>query len=448
VAAQLRFAALFLFAFSTLAQQPVVSYSRFCATCGIWGAETIVSQSGQFIVHGSGAPSFPPVEALPRPIPIFEMEPQLVAVTAERTKRAFLEELRLGDNFRDKVHIVLLTRASPDQGIGFVTHVHSDGFQYQIGLPGYLESGRMIKAIVQALLTEFANRPAHRNVELPTWLVEGMTRQLLSSVVPSPVVNRKPLTVERLGFDRLSLTRAVLQTNSPMTMQELSFSNLQAFNPAERLRYESCAHLLVYELLRLRGGTGLMARFLQALPQALNWQTAFFGVYHQYFQTPLDLEKWWMLCWMDVRNREDRQTFPTAVSLQRLEALLLTGTELRLNTNSIPHQHEATLQELLYATDFGVQKQLLGKKLQEIFFLSLSLSPEVMPIANGYQQTLETYLQKRSLNDYQPALKSDPEQRLQFLLKSTIKSLERLDRAREDLRAGRKPKLPETGRRG
>jgi hypothetical protein len=430
------------FILSLGADQPVASYTRFCATCGIWGADTIVSQSGQFIVHRSGGPSFPPLVRVGDP-PLIECEPQLVAVTAERTKRAFLEEIGVPDTFRDKIHVVLLNRARPEQPIELVSHIHSDGFQYQIGLPLYLESSRLIKAVVQGILQEYSNRGAARSAELPTWLVEGMLRQLLSSVVPAPVVNRKPLTVERIGYDRLGATRGFLQTNVPLTIQELSFNNLGALSSIEQQRYESSAHLLVSELFRLRGGPALMGRFLQSLPQALNWQTAFHKVYQRYFRTPLDLEKWWMLSSLEVRNRQAREIWATPVSLERLEWLLRTPIEFRVSTNVIPQKRDATLQEVLASTDFGVQKELLGQKLQQIFFLSANLSPEVLPLATAYEQAIDNYVQKRALNEYQPSLKADPEQRVQLLLKSTAKIFDELDQAREDIRAGRTVNLPQ-----
>jgi hypothetical protein len=447
---KLSFTMLFSIAFSLFAEQPVTTYSRFCATCGIAGADTIASQSGQFVVHGVPGRLFAPAQK-ENEAPLIEAEPQLLAVTGERTRQAFLQELGLRDLFQDKVHVVVLPRARPEQPIQLVSHVYNDGFQYQLGVPAFLESSRMIKGFVQVVLQEFANRGSRRNAELPTWLVEGMNRQLRSAIFATPVLEQKPLVSAgaflarpqvKIGFDRLGPTRLNFLTNSPLTIQELSFSNLPTLSERERNRYESSAHLFLYELLALRSGGALMAAFIQSLPHALNWQTAFYGVYRQFFHTPLDLEKWWMLRCVEIQNRQAHHLWNSALSLERLEALLRTPTEFRANTNSIPERRDATVQQVLEQFDFGVQKDILGQKLQQIFFISINLSPEVAPLAGAYEQAIETYLEKRALSDYQPGLKSDPEQRLDLLVKSTVKSFDQLDLAREDIRAGRTPKLP------
>src|SRR5687767_10223274 len=102
--------------------------------CGVWGAETFLSETGQFIVHAYPAPQFGQRIVRTDPV-ILKLEPQLLAVTAERTKRIFLQELGQGDNFRGKVHVTILDRAPIEQPITLVARKYSDGFQYQLGIP-------------------------------------------------------------------------------------------------------------------------------------------------------------------------------------------------------------------------------------------------------------------------------------------------------------------------
>ncbi|HEV8544105.1 MAG TPA: hypothetical protein VGR78_17070 [Verrucomicrobiae bacterium] len=430
---------------ATEAAQPVTSYTHFCVTCGVWGVDTFESESGQFIVHGNTGVKFPPV-TFNADTPLLELQPQLVAVTAERVKRVLYQELSLGDSHRDKVHVILFDSARPDQPIGVISRMNTDGFVYQVGLPTFIDRDRLVKALVHALLLEIANHGSHRCAELPPWLVDGFSRQVLSSVTPALVANKEPLTFEIRGYDRLGASRPFLHTNTPMSVRELSFATAVPASKLERQRLEASAHLLVFDLLRVRAGRELMVRFLEDLPKTYNWQTALFSAYRAYFQTPLEFEKWWTLNCLDARNHDKREIWPVPLSLQRLDTVLLTPMELRLRTNSIPQRPEATLQEIIYSTDFGVQKEIFARKLEELFFLSINLAPQVRPLATAYGTAINSYLQKRTTGEYQPGLKVDPEQRLQTLIKETITTFDNLDRAREDLRAGRTPKVVKTGK--
>jgi Fe-S oxidoreductase len=68
-------------------------------------------------------------------------------------------------------------------------------------------------------------------------------------------------------------------------------------------------------------------------------------------------------------------------------------------------------------------------------------------ITKSLARILDHVGQKRILADYQPALKSDPEQRLQALIRSTVKGFDELDQARDEVRAGRVPQLPQAAKK-
>jgi hypothetical protein len=268
-----------------------------------------------------------------------------------------------------------------------------------------------------------------------------MLRQIQTGVMPTYVVNRKPMTIEVSGYDRLGATRDYLKTNAPMTLQDLSFADLTRVTPEQREQFEASSHLLVHQLLRLKGGAQLMAQFLRTLPTTLNWQTAFYAVYKDHFAGPLEFEKWWMLNWVQFRNSQEREMWSMELTLDRLESVLLTAMEVRLDANSLPHYREATLQEFLQLADFATQKAILSQKIQQMYLMSLSVPTQAMPLWNRYAKVLEEYLQKRG-NDTQPTLKREPEQRLQALLRGTLKTLDELDVARAELNAGRTPVIP------
>ena len=393
------------------------------------------------MVHGIGRAGYSRPPSGTNAANFIAAEPQLVALMGDRVSRALAQELRWPAAYRDSIHLSVFHNAPAGQSIGLITQVHTDGFQYKMSIPGQVEPTKLFKALVQVSLQEFANRGGNRAGELPNWIVEGMLRQVQTRVVPAFVVNRKPITIERSGLDRLGATRAYFQTNTPMTLHDLSFADLAKVTPDQREQFEASSHLLVHQLLRLKDGRALMSRFLQTLPHTLNWQTAFYSIYKHQFAGALEFEKWWMLNWVRFKNSDDREAWPVALTLERLESTLLTDMEVRVDANAIPSYREATLQEFLQLADFGTQKQLLEQKLQQLSFMSVSSAPQATSLLGAYQQTLDSYLQKRS-NDTQPTLKSDPEQRLQALLRATLKTLDDLDLARADLKAGRTPVLP------
>lgn len=409
----------------SFAAEPLAVYARFCASCGVLGKDTITSHSGQFIIHGTSGIMLEERNLNTNRAPLITIGPQLAAVTAERIKRTFLDEIGTPDFFRDKIHMLILDRATADHPVTIVTKVSPDGFEYQMGVPPRLDQRKFAKAIVQVLMLEFANRHGTRSAEFPLWLIEGITDQVLSSVVPTYVINKRPVTYEILGYDRLASARELLKTNTGLTFHELSFPMIRT--PAEREIFESCSHLLVHELLALDNGPRRMASFLAVLPSTLNWQTAFHRAYAPELSTPLDAEKWWALSWLDFRNHDENETWPIPLSLHRLRASLLTSLEFRLSTNSLPELRDVNLQHLLRENDFGLQKEVIARKLKQFYFLSFNLAPEVQSLLSSYQELLSEYIEKRTALPVQPVLRSDPEHRLRLLVNSTLRRLDELD---------------------
>ena len=410
------------------------TYTRYCATCGLRDVETFLSQSGHFVVHGPAVKGFVPRATGTNASAFITAEPQLVALMADRVSRALTAELQLSGTFADKVHVTVFNVIQPGQVLGLVTQIHTDGFLYKLSVPAQVEGQVLLKGLMQVLLMEHANRGSKRTGEMPNWMVEGMVRQLQTRVVPTYVVNRKPITIETSGYDRLGATRGYLQTNAPMTLQELSFADLTRVTNEQREQFEASAHLLVHQLLKLKDGPQLMARFLQTLPQTLNWQTAFYAAYKQHFANPLEFEKWWMLNWVEFRSSQEKELWTVESALERLDAVLKTAMEVRLDARSVPQLREASLQEFLQLADFATQKEILTQKVQQMFFLSMNAPAAVSQVWGAYERTMENYVQRQG-NETPPTL------RMQALVRETITSLNELDAARAELKAGRVPVL-------
>jgi hypothetical protein len=162
-----------------------------------------------------------------------------------------------------------------------------------------------------------------------------------------------------------------------------------------------------------------------------------YQVYRAHFASPLAFEKWWMLAWLDQKNRPAQELWPADVASARLDALLLTPLEVRTDTNSIPQRRDATLQEVIERASFAMQKEIFGHTIQELFFASMNLPANFREVAQAYQQALADYLQRRSLDEFQPGLRYDPVQREQALVRATLGRLAELDEARKEVAAGR-----------
>jgi hypothetical protein len=420
---------------------PVI-ISLLAAAPGFQKPDFITSHTGQFIVHGEGPATPPPVVLGNDQAQTIDLEPQLAAMSAERIKRSILQIFRINDQYRDKIHLVLLDRAFRDQPIGMVATSFADGWKYEIITPARVESVKFIKAIVQAVLLEFANRNHRRGAELPSWLVEGLTQEIIADILPTAVLqtepwvalqnnlwvlkDRKQSSREIVGVDQLKAAREFFKTNSCLTINQLSFGKVDWSNRDEARLYQASAQLFVHELLKFPNGPRLMAGFVASLPNTLNWQTIFLGVYRQHFARLLDVEKWWALVWLDFKNRESREVWPIDVSAHKLRAGLLTSIEVTAFTNSLPQRQEVGLPVVLEKADFSVQRQILGQKLQQLYFLSYTLAPEVAVIAGKYRSSIQEYLQKRAA-DVQPGLKMDPETRLQIMTKEAARTFTALD---------------------
>src|SRR4029077_3175081 len=117
-----------------------------------------------------------------------------------------------------------------------------DLWRYRVELPDITERAKYVRAIVQVLLLEMANRSGPpRSAEVPLWLLEGLTRQLLASneleiMLTPPDRKANGITRTSSSFDSrrqdsllsqrddpLGLARAVLRANPFFTFDQLSW---------------------------------------------------------------------------------------------------------------------------------------------------------------------------------------------------------------------------------
>ena len=71
---------------------------------------------------------------------------------------------------------------STDETVTIVSRHSPDGWNYQVQLPDVVSRTRFARALTGVLLLELANRDAHaRSAEIPAWLTDGLSQELLAT---------------------------------------------------------------------------------------------------------------------------------------------------------------------------------------------------------------------------------------------------------------------------
>ena len=356
-------------------------------------AETIVSQSQQFVVHS------PTNRMVVEKVPFGSVEvvPEFLAVTAERVKRALITEIPAVAEARGVVHVGILATEKTDGLIGIASSKYADGWRYEMAVPRVADEARLVKGFINVLLLQYANRGAERSAELPAWVTEGMAEQLFFSIGPSLVVRRAPTAWESSTRDLQHWTREMLRTNATPSFQELTTAAVPARRSAEESVYLAGTHLLVHALLEMPNGKQRMAKFLQMLPRTWNWQTAFMQAFD--FKRMLDVEKWWSLTVIEFTTRDQRQAWSQEISLRKLDELVRVRVEYRDLTNALPEVRLVDLKTILDENDPVLQRQALEEVSAQLKYTSAHMAPAVAAIAMGYQKTAEFYLQTHRRSD-------------------------------------------------
>jgi len=358
------------------------------------------SVSGQFLVHDArGAGPSEAANHFGTNSAFVVLDPTLLAVSAERIKQLLNRDLANGASWRSRIHLTLFLAPGPDCPITINCESFRNGWEYFIQLPDIMGRREYVRSMTQALLLELANRNAStRSSDLPTWLIEGFTEQLLASsemkiVMPPP---RKSYNGVRVLFtgtngvmqNPLQPVRELLRSHPMLTFEDLSWPS-DALLQGESLDvYRRSAQLLVAELLRLNGGQNSMRTMLERLPHYYNWQFAFLDAFS--FQRPLEVEKWWSLHLVHFTQREVAQYWPADESWQKLEDALRPSVQVRAGTNDLPLRTDVPLQTIVREWDSPRQTQALKSELNELEVLRYRLAPQFVGIADSYHETIHT----------------------------------------------------------
>lgn len=378
------------------------------------GANMTRSVSGQFIVTTTpSAPAGPRLAARPNiatNADLVRLEPALLAVSAERIKDLLDHELNpefRGANLppppSGKIYLALRPAQSTDEIVTIVSRRSSTGWDYQVRLPDVLTRTRYLRAMAGVLLLDMANRGAHeRSAEIPAWLTEGLSQELLATAwqeivlsAPNKVVNGLPVsrTIKTTrGMDSLAAARRVLRDQSALTFEQLSWPTEAQLTGADGGVYRASAQLFVDELLDLKNGPAHLRAMLAALPKYYNWQVAFQTAFRENFPRPLDVEKWWAVQVVGFIARDPGPAWTLAVSRERLDEILGVPVEVRTASNTLPAHTEVTLQSVLRNFDRARQESILLPKLRALELAQLRMAPPFALLAAEYHDVIADYL--------------------------------------------------------
>lgn len=366
---------------------------------------TTRSHSGQFILASSREPS-PATPLLETNRECVRLSPVLLPVACERIKQEVWRELGAAGAWRGKIFLSLYPARSAGDEVVIRSELFQDGWQYRVELPHVVNRERYVRAIVQVVLLELANRNAReRAAEIPLWLVEGLARELIASneaaiilASPAPAGNAVGFAATQINTKKrgsLDSARKTLSLRTPLTFEQLSWPDAGAWEGETGDVFQASAHLFVAELLRLKGGRAALLAMVDSLPRFYNWQFAFLEAFRAWFQGPLDVEKWWTLRLVQATGRDLGEPLALGDSRVKLDEVIRHPIKVRIGTNMVPFGAEASLQTIIRDWSRDQQTVALEAKLRELASARPRVAPEVAPLVDEYREVIATFLKER-----------------------------------------------------
>jgi hypothetical protein len=376
---------------------------------------TIFSRSGQFIIHSRQMT----IPTLHQPIGITNrtyivIQPDALAVCAERVKARLLAQLAAPDRWRGRVHLFIRPGDRVAEPSTMKAILFADGWHYSLEIPERVEARPLVRSLLLVLLTEIANRhPGSHTPEIPYWLVDGLTGILFAEVGPDLVPQSNQLLAkfstglgewgelrpnDRSGgySDHAQELRTYLQRHPALTFNDLALPGPAELTGDQRETFRVCSQVLVKELLRLPQGNQLLWEMLARLTESFNWQTAFVRTFGRYFPRSADVEQWWAVTLQQFSGHDEANAWSRADSLKELDQILGVPVEVRNSEGAPPQNAIVPLQRVVKDMPFARQQQVLRTKISQLEMLQANASRDVVPLATGYLDALQDYLRERT----------------------------------------------------
>jgi hypothetical protein len=369
------------------------------------------------------------------------LEPALLAVTAERIKKALSKQLGDNSRWRGRIFFSLRPAQSLDENVTVVGSRFDNTWNYRIELPDVLSRTRLARAITGAVLLELANRNAGaRSAEVPPWLMDGLSEGVLAAntdgfILSAPTHFTNGVAEHRIADDKsgwylLGNVHRVLKDQSALTFAQLSWPTDAQLAGDDGGVYRASAQLFVHDLLELKNGANELRAMLQLLPRYYNWQLAFREAFKRDFPSQVELEKWWALQTVHFAALDVGPIWTAAASRARLDEILSVPVDYRVASNALPIHAETSLQDAIHNFDSARRVAILQTKLRDLQTAELRMSPQFAGLTEQYVRVISDYLgQRPAQRSILPARRlttgpSKPD------IKKTLKTLDNLDARR------------------
>jgi len=394
------------------------------------------------------------------------LEPALLVVSCERVKELFLTELGLSDDWTGKIDLIINSSLKEEREPSLTAIHNLDGWSYELELPKRIPPQILVRAVIEALLAELANRHAgSQTADIPFWLVDGLSAHLQAFNLPTYIVrpNVQSAGYQKLTIEGMEEVRTVLRQRAPLTFQQLSWPEQADVVGKDEAVYRSCAQLLFESLLQLDDGRDCLHRMLEEMPKHLNWQTAFLLAFHSHFARLLDVEKWWGLNCVSFTASDLTAPRTAQTCWHKLQDALDVPVEVHIAPTRTPTQARLTLQEVILQWDAVSARAALQRTVRELeglqWFtyrcdlnldasgaspatvrnahemeaLQLRISQELSPLVTRYMAVLLNYI-KQGPNEGPSALEGKVHSVSVSLKNKTVRLLNDLDQQREAIR--------------
>jgi hypothetical protein len=371
------------------------------------------------------------------------LEPTLLAISCERIKQEVSERLGFSGPWRGRIGLTLYKAESADEPLTITSGHFRDGWNYGLELPDVLSKERYLRAMVQVSTMELANRSGgDRVAEVPQWLSEGLTKELLLSkgvelMLPPPQKNVNGVIVLSANVlirreSPLEPARKELRSQAPLTFDELSWPTDEQADARTRGVYALSAQLFLDEILNLSDGRARLRQMVLELPQYYNWQFAFLHAFQGKFPNLIAVEKWWSLHAVRFIGREANQTWPLDECWREMEESISPSIQIRSGANELPLETRVNLQTILREWGPEEQRQVLRERLHMLVLLRLRVAPELGGLLNDYCETINDYLVAREKGGFFRKLRKN--KIIEENEAQAIKRLDALDVRREAAR--------------